>query len=102
VPASIGLLLPKPVDHFVCNDGASAGEGTKAQKNVLSAKLFLGNILRSGQTAPCKLREDPAGGFVFPSRQFPGSLQNIVIDVERGSHASDAIASKFHGQSTKK
>jgi hypothetical protein len=42
--------------------------------------------------------QNPAGGFVFPSREFSGSLQSIVIDVERGSYASDAGASKFGGQ----
>jgi hypothetical protein len=34
-----------------------------------------------------------AGGFLFPKSELPGRPQNIIIDVERGSHTSDVIAS---------
>ena len=46
-------------------------------------------------TAPSKFREDPVGGLPLPSRQFLSGLQNIIIDVKRGSHASDDRESKF-------
>jgi hypothetical protein len=89
VPASIDLRLPKPVDNLVRNDRASASEGTKAQEGPFCSRPF-----RSfSQTAPSKFREDPAGGLPLPSRQFLSGLQNIIIDVKRGSHASDDSAS---------
>jgi hypothetical protein len=92
------ILLPKPIDQLGCNDRASASERTKAQENFLRGTLRGRSILCPGQNAPSKFRENPASGFTFPSCQFFGGLQNIIINVKGGSHASDDNASEFHDQ----
>jgi hypothetical protein len=81
------LLFAESVDYLIRDDRTSTSEGTKAQKN-----LFGGTLLRLGQAPPGKFREDPPCGFTFAARKLLGSLQNVVIDIKRGSHAPDAIA----------
>jgi hypothetical protein len=91
-------LFTEPVDYLIGYDGTPASKWTKAKKDLIISNLFRVNIVRMRQTAPSKLREDSAGGLTFPSCQFLGSQQNIVVDVKCGSHAPDDIASSSLGQ----
>ena len=98
VPASIYVLFSEPVDYLIRNDRTPATKWTKAKEGLIMTNLFRISIFRTCQTAPGKFGQDPAGGLTFPSCQFFGSQQNIIIDVQCGSHASDDIASHRFGQ----
>jgi hypothetical protein len=52
----------------------------------------------SVQTTARQFGNDLAGGAALALRQFLGGLQNIVLNVQSRSHASDAIASLHQGQ----
>ena len=95
VPVSIDVFFTQPVDYLIGYDGTPASKWTKAKKDLIISNLFRVNIVRMRQTAPSKFREDSAGGLTFPSCQFLGSQQNIVVDVKCGSHAPDAYCIKL-------
>jgi hypothetical protein len=53
---------------------------------------------RSVQTTAREFGNDLASGAALALRQFLGGLQHIVLNVQSGSRASDAIASLHQGQ----
>ena len=78
---------------------ASVVTARKRTESVDGLRLAHGSLhRRRRQRAACELGDDLSGGSPVAARALLRGLEHVVVDVERGAHASDAIASRIRRQ----
>ena len=96
-PASAGVFVAQLIDQCIGHDGAAPGKRTEAVDRPGRGASRRFGCRRQG--AARKLRDDLARGLFLPTGAFLGGLQDVVGDIKRGAHASDAMALRFGSQS---
>src|SRR5439155_24037510 len=92
---SIRVVLEQAVYRFVVDDPSAPRERAEPVEWLRGLRRF-GPGCR--EASPGELRDDPSGRLLLSAREIPRGLEHIVVDVERGAHASDAIASRCSRQ----
>jgi len=90
----VGIFITKIVDQLVRDDTAAPRERLKP---INCPRFLYGErLLRSRQSTPSQFGDHLSDGFPFALSPLLRGLQDIIINVECRSHASDADASRIN------
>jgi len=95
--AAVRVALAQPVDELVRHDTAARVKWSNA---VMRARFAPLRRCRrgGGERCPGKLRDHLAQRLVLAARLFLRSLENVVVDVESGTHEQKLMHHAFNCQ----
>lgn len=93
----IGVILAELVDQLIGDQTTARGKRPKPMSRFWLLRAT--SLVRSGKSLSCQLGEHLTNGLSLVPSPFLSGAEYIIGNVQRGAHASDAIASRTRSHS---